>query len=325
MIAVETRDIRYTYPANKKSKGGMALKGINLLVPKGEIFGFLGPNGSGKTTLFKILSTLIQPTDGIASILGHDLSRNTDAVRELIGVVFQNPSLDKKLTVAENLTYHGHIYGLWGRELRKRVDGQMERFGLAARRDELVERLSGGYRRRVELAKGLIHTPQLLILDEPSTGLDPVARRELWDTLAMLKKKNGITVLVTTHLGEEGDRCDCVAIMNDGMVVASGTPDALKAEIGGDVITVHSDAPETLIAQIRDKFGIHPLLVDGALRIEIMRGHEFIPQIVEAFPGQVRSVSLGKPTLEDVFIHRTGKTLWMRGEEAEMVEGRVGH
>jgi ABC-2 type transport system ATP-binding protein len=162
-------------------------------------------------------------------------------------------------------------------------------------------------------------------LDEPSTGLDPVARRELWDTLAMLKKKNGITVLVTTHLGEEGDRCDRVAIMDEGNVVASGTPNELKAEIGGDVITIHSDEPETLMEKIRVKFGVNPTMVDGAIRIEKDRGHEFIPRIVESFPGQVRAVLLGKPTLEDVFIHRTGKSLWIPGDETDGAKDGAGH
>ncbi|MBI5179124.1 MAG: ATP-binding cassette domain-containing protein [Nitrospinae bacterium] len=314
MTAVETRDIRYSYPARGKAKGGMALKGITLNVQKGEIFGFLGPNGSGKTTLFRILSTLVRPTDGDAFIFGHDLKKNYDAARRALGVVFQHPSLDKKLTVEENLVHHGHIYGIRGEELRRRVEQQMERFGLTARREEFVETLSGGFRRRVELAKSLIHSPELLILDEPSTGLDPVARRELWDTITMLRNKQGLTVLVTTHLGEEGDRCNRLAILNEGNIIASGTPDELKSEIGGDVITISAAAPEDFAARIRQKFNVHPQVVEGAVRIELARGHEFIPQVVEAFPGLVQAVTLGKPTLEDVFIHRTGKKLWAEAQ-----------
>jgi len=316
MTAVETRDIRYAYPS-RRDGGALALKGVTLNVQKGEIFGFLGPNGSGKTTLFRILSTLVRPTDGDAFIFGHDLKKNFDAARHVIGVVFQHPSLDKKLTVEENLVHHGHIHGIRGPELRKRVDEQVERFGLATRREDLVETLSGGFRRRVELAKSLIHAPELLILDEPSTGLDPVARRELWDALAYLRDKQGLTVLVTTHLGEEGDRCNRLAIMHEGNIIASGTPDNLKAEIGGDVITIHAAAPEDLSAKIRQHFGVHPQVVEGAVRIEMANGHEFIPRVVEAFPGQVRAVTLGKPTLEDVFIHRTGKKLWAEAESAE--------
>ncbi len=320
MIAVETRSLRHVYPARRKTKGGMALKGVDFSVMKGEVFGFLGPNGSGKTTLFKILSTLIEPSEGTALIFGNDVVQKVDAARKRMGIVFQYPSLDKKLTVEENLTHQGHLYALSGAPLHKRVEEMMERFGLTARRAEYVEHLSGGYRRRVELAKGLIHSPDLLILDEPSTGLDPVARRELWDTIDALKKKNGMTVLVTTHLGEEGERCDRLAIMYEGAIIATGTPDALKAEIGGDVITIDCAEPELLLDQLDEKFGVRPVLVDGRLRCERPNGHELIPKLVEAFPGRITAISLGKPTLEDVFVHKTGRMLWLQGEEAAVKE-----
>ncbi|MBI3794868.1 MAG: ATP-binding cassette domain-containing protein [Nitrospinae bacterium] len=309
MLAIETWDLRYSYPAKGKSKEVQALKGINLLVSEGEIFGFLGPNGSGKTTLFKILSTLVAPPSGSASIFEHDLRTDADEARKLIGVVFQHPSLDKKLTVTENLRHHGNLYGMDGDSLKKNITRQLEVFGLADRRDEYVETLSGGLRRRVELAKALLTSPKLLILDEPSTGLDPSARRELWDAIVGLKKSAGLTVVVTTHLGDEGDRCDSLVIMNEGRVMSAGSPAKLKSLIGGDVIAIHCDAPEDLSEKIRDKFGAAPSVVAGAVRIELARGHEFIPKVVEAFPGQVRAVTLGKPALEDVFIRLTGKTL----------------
>ncbi len=317
MKAVETRSLRHTYPARSNAKPGMALKGIDFSVEPGEVFGFLGPNGSGKTTLFKILSTLIEPSEGTAFIFGCDVVKNVDEARKKMGIVFQYPSLDKMLTVEENLTSQGHLYGLSGAPLKKRVEEMMDRFGLTPRRGESVQHLSGGYRRRVELAKGLIHSPELLILDEPSTGLDPAARREFWETIGALKKKNGMTVLVTTHMGEEGDKCDRLAIMYEGEIIATGTPDELKSGIGGDVITIHSGQPDALLDTIDTKFGVRPVLLDGVIRMELPRGHEMIPKIVEAFPGKITAISMGKPTLEDVFVHKTGRMLWLAGEGAD--------
>ena len=316
MKAVETHSLRHTYPPRGNAKPGMALKGVDFSVEKGDVFGFLGPNGSGKTTLFKILSTLIEPSEGTAFIFGHDVVKSVDEARKKMGVVFQYPSLDKMLTVEENLTNQGHLYGLSGAPLTKRVEEMMDRFGLTPRRNESVQHLSGGYRRRVELAKGLIHSPELLILDEPSTGLDPAARREFWDTIAALKKKNGMTVLVTTHLGEEGDKCDRLAIMYEGEIITTGTPDQLKAGIGGDVITIQSNEPDILLDTLDTKFGVRPVLLDGVIRMELPRGHEMIPKIVEAFPGKITAISVGKPTLEDVFVHKTGRRLWLEGDAA---------
>lgn len=324
MKAVETHSLRHTYPARSNAKGGMALKGIDFSVERGEVYGFLGPNGSGKTTLFKILSTLIEPSGGTAFIFGHDVVKDVDEARKKMGVVFQYPSLDKMLTVEENLISQGHLYGISGAALKKRVEEMMGRFGLTPRRGESVQHLSGGYRRRVELAKGLIHSPELLILDEPSTGLDPAARREFWETIAALKKKNGMTVLVTTHMGEEGDRCDRLAIMYEGGVIAEGTPDQLKAGIGGDVITINSAEPDLLLDTLDTKFGVRPVLLDGVIRLELPRGHEMIPRIVEAFPGKITAISVGKPTLEDVFVHKTGRMLWL-GTEGEAAPKEAAH
>ncbi len=308
-VAVTTRDLRHTYNLGEKTREVVALKGINLVAKKGEIFGFLGPNGSGKTTLFKILSTLVAPQSGSAEIFGHDLRTQVNAARKLIGVAFQHPSLDKKLTVAENLMHHGHLYGLRGEGLRKKIAEQLAMFGLEKRGRDYVETLSGGTRRRVELAKALLPGPKLLILDEPSAGLDPVARRGLWEAVTNLKNTTGLTVMVTTHLGEEGDRCDELAIMSEGRVVAAGSPTKLKSEIGGDVITIQCDAPDEISRRIREELRLNTSVVDGAVRIEIANGHEFIPRIVESLPGRVRAVTLGKPTLEDVFIRHTGRML----------------
>lgn len=307
MNVVETQNIRHSYRARRKSPARQALNGINLSVVKGEIFGFLGPNGSGKTTLFKILSTLISPGSGNGKILGFDLLREVNQIRRQIGVVFQRPSLDKMLTVGENLLHQGHLYGMRGSDLRNAASRQLEKFGLTNRIDESVETLSGGLMRRVELAKGLIHNPKLLILDEPSTGLDPGARRALWDTLSMLRDNDSVTILLTSHLAEEVDRCDRLAVIDEGNIVVTGSPDELKREVGGDIVTIASDSPEELIEKIRIKYSVEPMMVNGKIRMEIDQGHKFIPKLVETFPGLVSEVKLGKPTLEDVFIDRTGR------------------
>src|SRR5882672_8865134 len=232
LLAVETLTHRYGER--------VALNKVSFEVPKGEIFGLLGPNGGGKTTLFRILSTLVRPTSGSASILGLDLLRDTAALRSRIGVVFQAPSLDKKLRVRENLAHQGHLYGLAGSALRGRIDHLLIEFNLRDRAHDLVETLSGGLQRRVEIAKSLLHRPELLLLDEPSTGLDPGARIDLWQTLYRLRDQQDVTILLTTHLMEEAARCDRVAILDRGRIVASGTPEALRAEIGGEVVSART-------------------------------------------------------------------------------------
>ena len=277
-----------------------ALDKVSFTVARAEIFGLLGPNGGGKTTLFRILCTLMQPTEGRALMEGGPINRHR------IGVVFQSPSLDKKLTVLENLRHQGHLYGLSGPTLATRMTELLARFGLSDRANDLVEKLSGGLRRRVELAKGLLHRPELLLLDEPSTGLDPLARRELSDYLEALRKNDGVTVLLTTHLMEEADRCDRLALLDRGRLVALDRPAALKEQVGGDVISISAREPEQLREKIQKQFGVQATLVDRVLRIERPRAHEFIPGLVEAFPGAIDSVSVGKPTLEDAFIHLTG-------------------
>jgi ABC-2 type transport system ATP-binding protein len=290
-----------------------ALRGVSFAVEKGEIFGLLGPNGGGKTTLFRILATLLRPSGGSARIFGTDVVRERDRVLPRLGVVFQSPSLDKKLTAAENLRHHGHLYGIRGRELTLRTREMLARVGLEERADELVERLSGGQRRRVEVAKSLLHRPELLLLDEPSTGLDPGARRDLVEQLRRLRAQHGVTVLLTTHIMEEAEACDRIGILHQGRLVAIGTPDALKERIGGDVITVGTQDAAQLAAEIQARFGGAPTVLDGpepVVRVERPRAHEFVAALVEAFPGRIGSVRLGKATLEDVFIHETGHRFW---------------
>lgn len=284
-----------------------ALSGLSFQVASGEIYGFLGPNGGGKTTLFRILATLARPQGGEVRVFG---MQDPAAVRRMLGVVFQNPSLDIHLTVRENLVHQGHLYGLSGRDLSQRIDVALERFGLADRRDQKALELSGGLRRRVEIAKSLLHEPRLLLLDEPSTGLDPGARRDLWSTLEELRKE-GVTVLLTTHFMEEGDRCDRLALIDRGSLVAEGSPAGLKQEIGGDVVTLAGPDPDGLVRDLATRFPeLAPEVRDGAVRLERDRGHELVARLIEALPGRVDAVTVARPTLEDVFLHRTGRRLY---------------
>jgi ABC-2 type transport system ATP-binding protein len=286
-----------------------ALSGISFSVEAGSIFTLLGPNGGGKTTLFRIISTLLPTPRGHVSIFGHDVSDNDAAVRKLLGVVFQSPALDSRLTVLENLKSHGNLYGLSGSRLRSRIDNTLGLVGLKERAGDQLHTLSGGLQRRVELAKSLLHEPRMLILDEPGSGLDPRARREFWDHLNKLRHDQGTTVILTTHLMDEATRADRVAILHEGSLVALGTPKDLIAKIGGDVIMVMSQTLETLATAISERFQQPVKILDGYLRIERTNGHQFIAELVDAFPNQIDSVTFGKPTLEDVFLHHTGQRL----------------
>jgi ABC-2 type transport system ATP-binding protein len=311
-VAVEAQGVEYAY---RTRKAGLrrALDGVSFRIEAGEIFGFLGPNGGGKTTLFRILSTLAKPQGGSVQVFGADLAAEAAAVRRRLGVVFQNPSLDIQLTVRENLMHQGHLYGLSGRTLAERIGAALDRFGLADRQAQRALELSGGLRRRVEIAKSLLHGPRLLLLDEPSTGLDPGARRDLWETLESLRR-DGVTVLLTTHFMEEGDRCDRLALIDRGTLVGEGSPAGLKEEIGGDVITLAGPDPEALARDLAARFpDLTPRIRDGAVRLERERGHELVARLIEAFPGRVDSATVARPTLEDVFLHRTGRRLY--GEE----------
>jgi ABC-2 type transport system ATP-binding protein len=303
-MAVEVEALRHAYGHRE------ALAGITLGVSRGEIFGLLGPNGGGKTTLFKILSTLIPPMSGRAVVLGHDLRHRAQSVRRHLGVVFQRPSLDPKLTVMENLRHHGHLYGLRGNALRFGAKAILRRLGLEERAGDRVEALSGGLQRRTELAKAFLHRPDVLLLDEPSTGLDPGARRDFTDYLGQVRDQDGTTIVLTTHILEEAERCDRVGILHLGRLVALGTPAELKSRLGGDVVVIQSRFPEQLREKVRERFRCEPALVDGSLRVERPRGHEFAREIAEAFPGEVDSVTFGRPTLEDVFVHLAGRRLW---------------
>jgi ABC-2 type transport system ATP-binding protein len=287
-----------------------ALVDLSFDIHNGELFAVLGPNGGGKTTLFRLLSTLIPLQAGRVNILGHDLTNESSAIRAAIGVVFQAPSLDRKLTVAENIRLQASLYGLRGSALEKRLDDLLNQFALADRKHELTEKLSGGLRRRVELAKGLIHNPRLLLLDEPSTGLDPAARSDLWQYLRQLKSSQGTTIVLTTHYLDEAEGADRLAILNEGRLVALGQPDDLRSQVGGDSITIDTRDPAQLAEKIQRSAGLMARVVDDAVRLEVPDGHTWIARLIEQFPGEISSIRLGRPTLEDVFIAKTGHRFW---------------
>lgn len=299
--AVEVESIGHCYGELR------ALDGVSFAVARGEMFALLGPNGGGKSTLFKILSTLMRPQEGTARICGYDLRRDPAEVRRRIGVVFQASSLDPKLTAQENLEHQGRLYGLRGRTLAARVEELLSRVGLADRRRAPAETLSGGQKRRIEVAKGLMHSPGLLLLDEPTTGLDPLARRELWSYLTLLRERDGIAVLTTTHLLEEAEDCDRLAILHHGRLVALGSPVALKEEIAGEVLVMEAAAPDRLRQRIQERFQQPAQVVGRQVRLERTAAHDFVPVLMAAFGSEIRSVTVARPTLEDVFLHRTGQ------------------
>ena len=302
--AVVTESLTHSYGSR------VALDGVNLSVARGCLFGLLGPNGGGKTTLFRILSTLLTPTSGSVKVAGFDAVNQRHAVRQRIGVVFQSPSLDGHLTVAENLEHQGHLYGLSGRALLTRIAEVLERFSVLDRADERVAVLSGGLARRVEVAKALLHQPEVLILDEPGTGLDPRARATMMSELRRLCDDGGVTVLLTTHLMDEAGCCDTLGILDEGRLVTTDTPAALKRLVGGEVVSITTANPEAFAATVSKRYNTKAQVVGGVVRIERERGHEFVPELVEAYPGEIESVTVGHPTLADVFVHLTGHGLY---------------
>ena len=297
-LAVQASAVQFAYGERQ------ALRGVDFEVQKGAAFGFLGPNGSGKSTLFKLLSTLVPLQQGAVTMLGHDLGREAAAIRRRVGVVFQSPAVDKKLTVQENLRYGGLMLGLGGAELQQRIDKCLESADLSDRRKDNVEDLSGGLRRRVEIAKCLLSQPELVLLDEASTGLDPAARREMWK---VLRSQGGLTVLFTTHLMEEAAEADRLMLLDEGNVVAQGRPGELMEEVGGQVLELESAAAEQLQAQLKQELSVDATLLDQTLRMDGENVHELVPEIMKRYGDQVRRLQLAHPSLEDVFLHRTGK------------------
>lgn len=298
--AVEIDSVSYRYGDK------LALDRLSFAIESQRIFGVLGPNGSGKSTLFRLISTLSALRDGTIRVFGCCTKTETAAVRSLLGVVFQSPSLDRKLTVIENLRCQAALYGLSGTARNQRIDEVCSLLGISDRLKDRCEKLSGGLKRRVELAKGLLHKPKLLLMDEPSTGLDPAARLDLWHAITSLKQDYGTTIVLTTHLLEEADKCDTIAIMNAGSLVALDAPDRLRAEGGETIITITTNAPNDVASKIRDRLSIEPQVTTTEVRLRIPDANQYINQIMDVSQSMATSITIGRPSLEDVFIAKTG-------------------
>jgi ABC-2 type transport system ATP-binding protein len=288
----------------------VAVDDLTLDIARGEVFGFLGPNGAGKSTTFHLLTGLLAPDAGRLLLDGKEAPPTEGRTRRRLGVVFQEPSLDDKLTALENLRLGAGLYGLSGKRASERIAALLALVDLGDRAREPVERFSGGMKRRLELARVLLHDPEILIMDEPSRGIDAPTQRRIWEQLLELRRQRGMTILLTTHQPDEAEYCDRLAVLDHGRVIACDTPSSLRDRVGGDVITLEGEAPEALADEVRGKFALDPRVIDGKVLIEAPRGHELIPRLVEQLPpGRLRAVGMRRPTLADVFVHLTGRGL----------------
>jgi ABC-2 type transport system ATP-binding protein len=286
-----------------------AVRGIDFDVATGETFGFLGPNGAGKSTTISILCTLINPTSGRAAVAGHDVVRERDTVRRNIGLVFQDSTLDSYLTAEQNLRFHADLYGVPRSAVGPRMRQVLEMVGLWDRRQSLVSTYSGGMQRRLEIARGLLHAPHVLFLDEPTVGLDPQTRSSIWQYINDLKQREDITIFLTTHYMDEAENCDRIAIIDHGQIVAIDTPEALKASIGKDRVQISTADDEAAIAELRDRFGIEAATHEGLVTFSVESGEEFVPRLFSGLDVPIRSVSVSRPSLDDVFMSYTGRTI----------------
>ncbi|AKF82917.1 ABC-2 type transport system ATP-binding protein [Myxococcus fulvus] len=294
----------------RRFKDRVAVDGLTLSVRSGEILGLLGPNGAGKSTTFQILAGLLAPDAGQVRFAGRELSLSDPALRRQMGIIFQRGSLDDLLTARENLMLGARLYGLTGERARERVESMLGLIGLLDRGDERVGTWSGGMRRRLELARALVHQPRVVLMDEPTQGLDEAAFRTFWAHLKRLRDAEGLTVLLTTHRADEAEVCDRLAVLDAGKLVACDTPAALAARMGGDILTVEAPEPETLAREVREKLGVDAKVVEGRVQVEARQGHALVPRLVESFPaGRMTSVALRRPTLADVFLQLTGRAL----------------
>jgi ABC-2 type transport system ATP-binding protein len=286
-----------------------AVRGVDFEVATGEVFGFLGPNGAGKTTTINMLCTLVKPTAGSATVAGHDVVRERDDVRRNIGLVFQDPTLDGYMTGAQNLRMHAELYGVQRDLVEPRMQQVLTMVGLWDRRDSVVGTYSGGMRRRLEIARGLMHSPRVLFLDEPTIGLDPQTRRSIWTYIRELKETEEITIFMTTHYMDEAEWCDRIAIMDHGEIVALDAPETLKAQVGTDRVTIHTDDNEAAIAALAEHFGIEAGISEGAVVFGVPRGEEFVPRLFAELGVPIRAVNVSRPTLDDVFMSYTGTSI----------------
>ncbi|MDH7499909.1 MAG: ATP-binding cassette domain-containing protein [candidate division NC10 bacterium] len=294
-----------------------AVDGISFSVKEGEIFGFLGPNGAGKSTTINILCTLLRPTSGRVWVNGHDCVREPEAVRSSIGLIFQDPTLDNELTAWENLKFHCYLYHMERREMRERIGQMLKLVGLADRSRELVKRFSGGMKRRLEIARGLLHHPQILFLDEPTLGLDPQTRDTIWDFIRGLRSQERVTMFMTTHYMEEAENCDQIAIIDQGRLIARGTPEKLKQMVKGDLIRLRGGDLDGLRRRIRAHFGLEAGAGNGELILEVESGEEFMPRLLERLGAEIGFVSVTKPSLNDVFLHLVGRRIREEGADAK--------
>jgi ABC-2 type transport system ATP-binding protein len=295
-----------------------AVRGVEFEVATGEVFGFLGPNGAGKTTTISMLCTLVTPTAGSASVAGHDIVRERDDVRRNIGLVFQDPTLDGYLTAEQNLRLHAELYGVESALVKPRMQQVMTMVGLWDRKDSVVGTFSGGMRRRLEIARGLMHSPRVLFLDEPTIGLDPQTRRSIWEYIGELKEREEITIFMTTHYMDEAEWCDRIAIMDHGEIVALDSPETLKAGVGTDRVTIHTDDDDATIAALAERFGIEARKSEGAVSFGVAGGEEFVPRLFAELGIPIKAVNVSRPTLDDVFMSYTGSTI----RDAEEDQGK---
>lgn len=301
--AVHVRGLVKTYDSVR------AVDGIDLDVAAGETFGFLGPNGAGKSTTIRILCTLADPTDGEAQVAGFDVVKERTSVRRHIGLVFQDQTLDQYLTGEQNLKFHAELYGIPRDVLGARMQQVLEMVGLWERRNDKVQTYSGGMRRRLEIARGLMHSPRVLFLDEPTVGLDPQTRASIWEYIDLLRRTENITIFLTTHYMDEAEHCDRIAIIDAGKIVALDKPAALKASVGTDRVTITTADDEQAAAELSDRFGIEAKPRAGALEFGIEDGEQFVPRLFAELGVAIRSVSVARPTLDDVFMSYTGRTI----------------
>ncbi len=287
----------------------IAVDDVSFSVEDGQVFGFLGPNGAGKTTTINVLCTLMRPTAGKATVAGYDVASRRNAVRQSIGLVFQDPSLDDQLTAYENLQFHAHLYGVPGSERARRIEEALRVVELWDRRRAVVRTYSGGMKRRLEIARGILHFPRVLFLDEPTLGLDPQTREHVWEYILELQRAHQTTIFMTTHYMEEAEHCDQIAIIDQGKIVALDTPDALKRMVGVDIVTLQTDDGERVASEIRERYSLEPHRDGPRIRLEVEGGAEFIPRLVRELGLAVKSVDLHRPTLDDVFLKLTGRAI----------------
>ncbi|MBB6348907.1 ABC-2 type transport system ATP-binding protein [Nonomuraea muscovyensis] len=301
--AVTVRDLTKTYGKVD------AVKGVSFEVAPGEVFGFLGPNGAGKTTTIGMLCTLVEPTGGSATVAGHDVVTRRDEVRRNIGLVFQDPTLDGYLSAEQNLRFHAELYGVPRSVMGERIRWVMEMVALWDRKDAKVMTFSGGMKRRLEIARGLLHSPRVLFLDEPTVGLDPQTRAAIWGYINELRRTEDITIFMTTHYMDEAEYCDRIAIIDHGEIVVIDSPEELKAGVGEDRVQIHTGDDTAAIEALRDRFGIEAAVREGAVTFAVASGERFVPRLFAELGMPITSVSVSRPSLDDVFMAHTGSTI----------------